>query len=129
MNCQSREMLNFDFLEKGLGIVSSPPFGYDFSRKMFPMLYSNNWPNSIAWLLLLHEIMDSMCIGIVCCPGCYVIIFEINLIFLIKSFFHLTKNQGKNLIILRTKRAFKVKYKAFFIIFQGFSIAKNFIKP
>ena len=26
-----RDMLNFDFLEKGLGIVSSPHFAYDFS--------------------------------------------------------------------------------------------------
>ena len=28
-------MLNFDFLEKGQGIVSLPHFVYDFSRKMF----------------------------------------------------------------------------------------------
>ena len=33
-------MLNFDFLEKGLGIVSPPHFVYDFSRKMFLKLYS-----------------------------------------------------------------------------------------
>ena len=30
-------MLNFDFLEKGVGIVSLPHFVYDFSRKMFLM--------------------------------------------------------------------------------------------
>ena len=35
-------MLNSDFLEKGLGIVSPPYFVYDFSRKMFLMLYSIN---------------------------------------------------------------------------------------
>ena len=29
----SRDMLNFDFLEKGLGIFSPPYFVYDFSRK------------------------------------------------------------------------------------------------
>ena len=28
-------MLNFDFLEKGLGIVSLPHFVYDFSKKCF----------------------------------------------------------------------------------------------
>ena len=33
-------MPNFDFLEKGLGLVSLPRFVYDFSRKMFLMLYS-----------------------------------------------------------------------------------------
>ena len=33
-------MLNFDFLEKGLGTVSPPHFVYHFSRKIFFMLYS-----------------------------------------------------------------------------------------
>ena len=33
-------MFNFNFLEKDLGIVSVPHFVYDFSRKMFLMLYS-----------------------------------------------------------------------------------------
>ena len=32
-------MLDFDFLEKDLGIVSIPHLAYDFSRKMF-LLYS-----------------------------------------------------------------------------------------
>ena len=35
-------MLNFDFLEKGLGIVFLAHFVYDFSTKMFLMLYSIN---------------------------------------------------------------------------------------
>ena len=38
----SRDMLKFDFLEKDLGIVSSPHFVYDFSRKMFFTLCSIN---------------------------------------------------------------------------------------
>ena len=59
-------MLNFDILEKGLGIVCPPHFVYDFSRKMFFMLYFINWPNSIAWLPLLLEILVSMCIAIAC---------------------------------------------------------------
>ena len=33
-------MVNFDFLEKCLGIVSPLHFVYDFLRKMFLMLYS-----------------------------------------------------------------------------------------
>ena len=33
-NFCSRDMLNFDFLEKSLGIVSPPHFAYNFSRKM-----------------------------------------------------------------------------------------------
>ena len=35
-------MINFDFLEKGLRIVSPPQFAYDFSTKMLLMLYSIN---------------------------------------------------------------------------------------
>ena len=35
-------MLNIDFLEKGLGIVSPPHFEYDFSEKVFLKLYSSN---------------------------------------------------------------------------------------
>ena len=36
----SRDMLNFDFLEKGVGVVSPPYFVHDFSIEMFIMLYS-----------------------------------------------------------------------------------------
>ena len=35
-------MLNFDFLEKGVGIVSQPDFVYNFSRKTFLMFFSTN---------------------------------------------------------------------------------------
>ena len=35
-------MLNFDFLDKGLGITSPAHFVDDFSTKMFLMLYSIN---------------------------------------------------------------------------------------
>ena len=52
-----------------------------------------------------------MCIAIVCYPGCDVMDCEINLIFLIEPFFlHDQKVMTKkNLNILRTKKAFKVK--------------------
>ena len=36
----SRDMLNLDFSGKGVGIISPPHFAYNFSRKMFLMLYS-----------------------------------------------------------------------------------------
>ena len=58
-------MLNLDFLEKGLGIIFAQHFLYDFSRKMFLMLYSIKRPNLIAWLPLLHEISVNMCIEII----------------------------------------------------------------
>ena len=59
-------MLNFDFVDEGLGIVSAAHFVYDFSTKIFLKLYSINLPNFIAWLPLLLEILDNMCIAMVC---------------------------------------------------------------
>ena len=57
-------MLNFEFLDKGLGIVSPSHLLYDFSTKMFLMLYSINGPNFTTWLSLLIEILGNMCIAI-----------------------------------------------------------------
>ena len=41
-------MLNFEFLGKVQGVVYPPHFVYDFSRKMFLMGQSVNWPNSLS---------------------------------------------------------------------------------
>ena len=82
-----KDMLNFTFLEKSFEIVSAPYFLYDFSRKMSLMLYSINWPNFIVWLILLLEILFNVLNTIVSLPGCNVLNFEIDLIFLIKPFF------------------------------------------
>ena len=49
-------MLNFDFLEKSLEIVSSPHFVYDFSKKMFLMLHSINEPSYILTTLTSRDI-------------------------------------------------------------------------
>ena len=40
LDYRSRDIIDFGFLEKTLGIVSPPRFLYDFSRKMFLVLYS-----------------------------------------------------------------------------------------
>ena len=77
-------MLNFDFLEKGLGIVSPPHLVCGFSRKVVILLYFINWLNFIVWLSLLVEIFGEICISIVCFSSCDVMNFEINLIFLVK---------------------------------------------
>ena len=58
-------MLNFDILDKVLGIVSPVHFVYDFSTKMFLILYCINCPNFIVWLPLILEILANMCIEIV----------------------------------------------------------------
>ena len=51
LHCWSRDMFNFDLLEKSLELVSSPHFVCDFSRKLFLMLYSINWPRFIILLI------------------------------------------------------------------------------
>ena len=56
------------------------------------MLYSiNKWTNVIAQFPLLLEILGNMCIAVLCFPDCNVITDEINLIFLMKLFFYMTK--------------------------------------
>ena len=48
--------------------------------------------------------------------------FEINLVSNQAVFSTWPKSQDRNLNILRTKRAFKMKYKAFFSNFKGLSL-------
>ena len=118
-------MLNFDFLDEGLGIVSPAHFVYDFSTKMFPMLYSINWPNFIAWLPLLLEILGNMCIAIVCYPGCDAMDFEINLAFLIEPFFlHDQKFMTKTLISWEPKELLRWNKKHFSSFERAFSYQK-----
>ena len=92
--CWSRDIFNFDFVEKGLEIASAAQYVYDFSRKMF-LWCSINRPSFIFWLSLLLEILGNVCIALDWFPGCDVINFEINLIFLIKPFFCMTKKSRK----------------------------------
>ena len=66
-----------------------------------------------------------MCILIVREPSYDVIIFEINLSNQ-GVFFYDQKSQDKNLNILRSERAIKIKQKPFFMIFKGLST--NWIK-
>ena len=54
------QMLNVQFFRK------RSDFAYDFSRKMFLILHSINWPDLIIWLSLLLEILANACIAIVC---------------------------------------------------------------
>ena len=110
----SRDMLNFNFSEKGLGLVSPPHFVYDFSRKMFLMLYSINWTNFIVWLSLLLKILVNMCITIVFQPSCDVINFGINLIFIINPFCYMTKKSRKKLKDLENGKNFWRKIKRIF---------------
>ena len=115
-------MLNFNFPEKGLGLVSPPHVVHDFPRKMFLMLYSINWPNVIVWLPLLLEILGNMCITNVCYPGC-----EMNRIFLIKLFCYMTKKSRQKFKYLENKKSFWDEIKSIFHHFQrAFNCQKLF---
>ena len=111
-------MVNFDFLERGLAIVSLPHFVYDFWRKMFLMLHSINQPSFIAWLSLLLEILVNICITIVCEPDCDVIDFEINQIFLIKPFSYMTKKSRQKFKYPENEKSFSSEIKSIFYLFK-----------
>ena len=52
----------FQKTKRGLTLVSVPHFFHEFRRKVFFTFYFHNWPNLIAWLRLLLEILDKTCI-------------------------------------------------------------------
>ena len=114
----SRDMLNFNFWRKSLGLVSPSDFVHEFSRKIFLMLHSINWPNFIVWLPLLHDILSNMCITIVYQPGCDVIKFEINHIFLIKPFRYMTRKSRQKLKYLEKEKSFWGEIKSIFHHFK-----------
>ena len=95
-----------------------------FQEKSFT-LYSINWPNFIVWLSLLFEILGNMCITIVSFSGCDVRNFEINLIFLIKLLFYMTKNLRQKFKYLENEKSFSGQIKN---IFKGLSMAKCALK-
>ena len=108
----STDILNSNFPEKGLGLVSPPHFVYGFSRKMFLMLYSINLPNFIVWLPLLLGILGNMCI--VCSTGCKVIKLEVNLVFLIKPLCYMTKKPRQKFKYLENEKSFWGEIKSIF---------------
>ena len=85
--------------------------------KTFAILYSINWPNFIVWLPLLEILGNVYCNF--CFPGCDNLNFEINLSFLIKSFYHMTKKPGQKLEYLKHKKSFSGELKSFLIL-KGF---------
>ena len=102
----SRYMFNFNFPEKGLGLVSPRHFMNDFSW-MFLIIYSINWPDC-----LINSISGDtgQYVYYICfLTRLWCLKFAINQIFLIKPFCYMTKIPDKNLNSLRTKRAFEVK--------------------
>ena len=57
-------------IKRDLELFSLTHFLQDFWTEIFLLIYSINWPNFIAWLRLLCDILGNMCIVIVCFPDC-----------------------------------------------------------
>ena len=77
----------FHFFGKGLGID-------------YPLLFHVTLTDQISLsdCICFWEILDNMFIAIACFPGCDVINFEINLIFLTKAFFYVTKKLRQKIV-------------------------------
>ena len=73
-----------------MGIVPLPHFVYDFSRKVFLLLYHIKWPSFIVWLPLLLEIWGNNCITVFFL-SLWRQNFEVSLISVIMLFFCMTK--------------------------------------
>ena len=119
-------MLNYNFSRKGSGASFSTTFCIWFFNKnvshvtffwltKFPCLYfSEYWTVCVLWLFVNQAVTSQN--------------LKLTLSFWSNRFATWPRSQDKNLSILRTKRAFEVKWKAFFIIFKGFSAAKNCLR-
>ena len=78
----------------------------------------------IALLPLLLEILGNMYIVIICLLGCDAINFEINCIFLIKSFSYMFKNSWQNFKDLKNKKCFWHEKKHFLSFLKRFKLPK-----
>ena len=92
-------MVNFDFLEKGLGVIPLPHF-------VFLVLYSINWTKIIVWLSLLFN-------------------FEIDFMYLIKPFFYMTKKLRQKSKYLEKEKSLLIWNKKHFSSFlKGLQLPK-----
>ena len=97
------DKFNFNFIEKNLGLVSSAHFVYDFSRKLFLMLFYCFTKFYRLNIITSWDIGEYV-IAIVCFSGFNVISFEINLIFLMKLFLCMTKTSRQKFKYLENKK-------------------------
>ena len=95
-------------IKMGLELVSRPYFSYNFLIKNF---FYINWSNFITRLCLLPKLFNKMCFVLYAQAFDEVIIIEY------------LKNE--NLIISRTKRAFELKQKTFFLISKALSFSRT----
>ena len=103
-----------------MGLAYLPHFVHNFSRKIFLMLHSINWPSFIVCLSSWHIGQYVYCNYLLSSSWCHK---RSSHNFLLEPFFflHNQKVRTKNINIWKTKRAFKMKWKWFLIIFKGLS--------
>ena len=77
----------FYLIKKRSGTSLPVTFSASFFKQKFRTWYSINWPNLIAWLPLILEILANICVVIICLPVCDAINVENNLSFLIRPVF------------------------------------------
>ena len=102
------------------GTSLSASFLHDFWKNIFFLLYSIDWPNFIAWLNLLFEVLV-----IVFCPACDVINIKINLTFLIKPLSWMTKKSGQKCKYVENKKKLLPWHRKQFSSFlKGFQLSE-----
>ena len=121
-------MLNLDFLQMGLELASPPYFVYNFSRKVFCILYSINWPNFVVWLPLHFRYWGICVLQLFVSKVLTSKMLKFTWTFQSGRFSTWPKNQDK-ITYLENEKSFQGEIKIFFIIFQSFSVAKNYQRP
>ena len=121
---------NFWFYGKGSGTIFQMNFVYYISGKISVTLYFINLPNFIVWLPLLLEILDNMCIVLICFLAFDVKNVEINLNFVIKPFFYITKKvRTKIKTFYERKELLRWNKNNIFIILKRLLVARNYLGP
>ena len=77
-------------------------------------------------ICVLQYVLVNVCVYF---PGCDVINFESNLVFLIKSFLYMTEKSKQKFKYLENKKSFQDEIKSIFHHFKGISIVKNCLRP
>ena len=98
----------FWFFTKGYGTSFFTTLLSRFFKKNVSYMYSINWPNFVAWLHLLLDILDNICI-LIFSPLCDILNFENSLSLLIKPFFYITKKPGQKCKYLKNEKSFNMK--------------------
>ena len=121
-------MLNFNFSQKGLELVPSTHFVYDFSKKMFHVIF--------YYLTKFYCLIDfsSWNIGQYVYYNCLLTslwrhTFETNFIFLIKPFCFMTKKPRQKLQYFEDEKSFSGEIKKHFIVFKALLVVKNCLRP